>query len=374
MTGAPETHEFSPNWALHPGAILRTTLERQGIRQNELAERTGLSPKHINQIVKETVGISGDIAVLLGRVLDVDASFWTRAEADYQAYISAEKAKSQLPEYVSWLKGFDISELHRRGITRPDDSDATAVEKTLRFFRVASPAAFAQTWQRPRVSFRRSQAFEIVEQNTALWLRLVERSAEDFDVKPLKIGALRAVARTIPSLTTLNVVDGFTAARTALAEVGVVLTFVRQVPETRLCGATWWLGADRPVIGLTERQRKPDIFWFSLIHEVAHIILHPKRTTFLELRGETDEAEKEADEFAESILFPGNCREQIQAARTRAQLLLLSAKLGLGPAIVAGQHGHLTNRWNIGGSLRGRITDQDIDAMEKIACVSGRSG
>ena len=76
---------------------------------------------------------------------------------------------------------------------------------------------------------------------------------------------------------------GFAVAREALAEAGVVLTFVRQVPGTRVCGATWWLGSERPVIGLTERHRKPDTFWFNLLHEIGHILLHPRRTTFLDL-------------------------------------------------------------------------------------------
>jgi len=45
------------------------------------------------------------------------------------------------------------------------------------------------------VSFRRSQAFTVAEQNTALWLRLLERSAERITVAPFRVGALRKAAR-----------------------------------------------------------------------------------------------------------------------------------------------------------------------------------
>jgi len=103
---------------------------------------------------------------------------------------------------------------------------------------VATPDAFEQTWMQPRVSFRRSQAFAVAEQNTALWLRLVERSAEDVRVAALSIRAMRQVARTLPAMTNLSVPDGFLAARAALAHAGVVLTFVREVPDTRVCAAT----------------------------------------------------------------------------------------------------------------------------------------
>jgi HTH-type transcriptional regulator/antitoxin HigA len=168
-------------------------------------------------------------------------------------------------------------------------------------------------------------------------------------------------------MTTLSVTDGFIAAKAALADAGVVLTFIREVPSTRLCGATRWLGADRPVIGLTERHRRPDTFWFNLIHEMGHILLHPRRMTFLNLGDEqnaNDNAEHEADTFAEETLLPGDTRARIARATNRTELLLLAAELGIGVSIVAGQHGHLTDSWHVGAALRGKITDAGVEELE----------
>ena len=99
--------ELEPDWSIHPGTILRQVLEQRGIRQAELAARTGLTAKHINQIVTEGIGISGDVALLLERALDIDARFWTRADADHQAYSSKQKAKAQVQEYYAWASKFD---------------------------------------------------------------------------------------------------------------------------------------------------------------------------------------------------------------------------------------------------------------------------
>ena len=362
--------EFTPDWSLHPGTILRDVLKQRGIRQSELAERTGLTAKHINQIVTGNIGISGDVALLLERTLGIDARIWTRADADYQAYASKQKARAQIGEFSAWADEFDTATLRRYDITGPGDDAAAKVEKILKFFGVASPEAFERTWLRPRVSFRRSQAFTVAEQNTALWLRLVERSSEGVTVSPLRPGALRRTARTIPAMTNLTITDGFTAARAALADAGVVLTFVREVPGTRVCGATWWLSAEQPVIGLTARGRKPDAFWFNLLHEVGHVLLHPRRTTFLDLdidKTTSDPAEQQADSFAQQTLLPDEARARISHATTREQLLLLAADLGIGPAIVAGHHGYATGQWNIGGKLRGKISDSNIEAMEEIS-------
>jgi HTH-type transcriptional regulator/antitoxin HigA len=112
------------------------------------------------------------------------------------------------------------------------------------------------------------------------------------------------------------------------------------------------------------RERKPDIFWSSLAHEIGHLVLYAKRTTVLDLESEKDSldpAELEADEFGERALFPGDTRDRIAQAHSRQDLALLAARPRLGVAIVAGQYGHLTNQWRVASPLRGRITDDDID-------------
>lgn len=361
--------EFNPEWSVSPGDVLMTVLEDRDIRQSELAERTGLTTKHINQIIKKGVGISGDVAVVLERALDIPAQFWTRLDADYQAHLGRTKALAQVPDFALWADKFDKASLYRHGISHPKDDAPLRVEKILKFFCVASPDAFERTWLQPRVSFRRSQVFTVEEQNTALWLRLVERGAEQATVAPLHMRTLREVAKAIPAMTNLSVTDGFLAARSALAEAGVVLTFVREIPRTRVNAATWWLASDRPVIGLTERQRKPDVFWFNLVHEIGHILLHPKRTTFLDI-DESKSAdlvsEREANEFAENILLPKGALDQIAKATSREELALLSARLGIGVSIVAGQFGHSTNQWKVASPLRGTITDLDVDELEKL--------
>ena len=146
----PDPQQFTPGWALHPGVYLRRMLDERGIRQAELAERTGLTPKHINQIVNETIGISADVALLLERALGPSPGFWTRAEAKYPARAGGERAEAALPELTKWARSFNQVTLRRYGITEAGDSKESLVEKILRFFGVASPEAFDRTWIQPR--------------------------------------------------------------------------------------------------------------------------------------------------------------------------------------------------------------------------------
>ncbi|WP_086851341.1 ImmA/IrrE family metallo-endopeptidase [Amycolatopsis kentuckyensis] len=370
MSASSGAHEetFHSDWSIHPGAVLRHILTSRGIRQAELAERTGLTPKHVNQIVKESVGISSDIAILLERALGIPAKNWIQQDAFHNAYESNKKARQKLSEFVDWADEFDTETLRRHHIVLPGDEDVTRVEKILKFFGVASPEAFAATWLKARVSFRRSQAFGVTEMNTALWLRLVERSAELEPIGPLSARSLRTFARNLPRYTTLPLIDGFAATRRALADAGVALTFMREVPGTRICGATTWLNKESPVIGITARHRKPDIFWFSIAHEIGHILLHPKRVTYLNLvleKEEKGEVESEADAFAADTLIDNSVNQEISGASTRNDLAVIAARLGVGASIVAGRRGHLTGDWRTGAPLRGKITDAEVTALEK---------
>ncbi|MEV7398621.1 helix-turn-helix domain-containing protein [Aeromicrobium sp. NPDC092404] len=359
--------EIRVDWSLHPGVVLSHVLKQRAMRQAELAERTGLSPKHVNQIVKGAVGITPDVAVLLERALDTPPRFWANVGVDWEVYLSEQRASTSLRDFTTWASKFDAGTLIRHGVVGKGDSLPERANKLLRFFGVASPAAFEQTWMRPRVSFKRSQAYTVDEQNTALWLGLVEHCAKGVDVSPYKPARLRKAAAQIPAFTTMPFMTGFEAAQASLAGAGVALVFVRQVPETRVCAATWWID-DQPAIGITERHKKPDIFWFSLLHEIGHLLLHPRRKTFLDLEGDReadDDAEVEANEYAASVLFPGDARDRIGRARTRQELILLAADLKLGLPVVAGQHGHLTNNWQVGGKLRSTISDQDVASLEE---------
>lgn len=367
LPGNPPPTVIDPDYSIHPGVVLSRMLANREMRQSELAERTGITAKHINQIVKNSVGVTPDVAVLLDRALDTPARFWAHIGADWEAHVSEQKVSTRLEDFIAWASRFDYATLVRHKVIAAGDAPAVRADKLLRFFGVASPTAFEQTWMRPRVSFKRSQSYTIDQQNTALWLRLVEVCSRDVAAQPYKQARLRRAAAQIPSFTTMPFTVGFEAAQAALADAGVALVFVKQVPETRVCAATWWLN-DEPAIGITERHRKPDIFWFSVLHEVGHLLYHPRRTTFLDLEGERsepNEAEQEANEYAESVLFPGDAQTRIARATTRQELLFLAAELNLGLPVVAGQHGHLTNDWHVGGKLRSKITDADIRELER---------
>ena len=215
------------------------------------------------------------------------------------------------------------------------------------------------------------------QQDTALWLRLVERSAEGRRGRPAAHrAALRRAARAIPGMTNLTVTDGFTAARVALAKGRRRADLRPGDPRNQSLGSH--LVAQRQSTG-----HRPDCP-AAASPTPSGSTCSTRSATSCSTRGEplssiwrnskTDSsgAEQEASEFAETTLLPGGGRSLIARAATREDLLLLAARLGIGVSIIAGQHGYLTDQWNVGASLRGTITDTDIDLLEEISRAGPR--
>jgi addiction module HigA family antidote len=70
-----QNNQFVPDYASAPGSTLLETIVERGISQAELAERTGRSKKHINEIIKGKQPITAETALQLERVLGVKADF-----------------------------------------------------------------------------------------------------------------------------------------------------------------------------------------------------------------------------------------------------------------------------------------------------------
>ena len=137
--------------------------------------------------------------------------------------------------------------------------------------------------------------------------------------------------------------DGPRRARDLLLENGIVLIVEPQIPGMTVDGAAF-LVDDIPVIGVTLLRDSLDNFWFTLLHEVAHIILHYRTglsSGFFDdvTSAEVDEFEKEANQFASNLLIPDEvwARSPARIAKTAEPIEKLANQLRISPAIIFGR-------------------------------------
>ncbi len=162
----------------------------------------------------------------------------------------------------------------------------------------------------------------------------------DYQAEEVDCEFLRKVAR----LSVLS--DGPLNAKEYLATKGIKLVIVRHFKRTYLDGAILIQKDGIPVIGLSLRYDRLDNFWFTLIHELAHLAYGhveqaPDKCIIddLDLHTALDETEREADQKAQEALIPNELWEKHHAKETAKlkDVKALARQADVNPAIVAGR-------------------------------------
>jgi HTH-type transcriptional regulator/antitoxin HigA len=146
--------------------------------------------------------------------------------------------------------------------------------------------------------------------------------------------------------------DGPVVARDFLRDHGIALVVEPHFPQTYLDGATIMRDKSHPVIGLTIRHDRLDNFWYTLMHELAHIALHfdQQVSLFYDDLDNPDVGntqEQEADAMAGEALVPED-KWKDSPARLIPSLIAaesLAQEIGVHTAIVAGRMRHVNRQY-----------------------------
>jgi HTH-type transcriptional regulator/antitoxin HigA len=340
-----DANPFTPDWVSPPGDTLADLLEERDWTQAELAQRTGFTRKHINDLLKGRAGITAETAERLELVFEAPASFWLEREAQYQRALAHRDQLDRLAESAPWLKMLPLAWMKAQGWVETCSNEGAQVAAALRFFAVASVDAWNDQYQRPLAAFRGSPRFERRVGAVAAWFRAAEREAQAVDARPFDAARFDAALQTIRGLTREADPAVFTPKlQAACAACGVVVVFVPAPPKCPVSGATRWLAPDKALLVLSLRHKTNDHLWFTFFHEAAHLILHGKKLVFIDgLNGLDREREAEADRFAADRLIPASVAPTLRGLRSQTEVEQVAEALGIAPGIVVGRMQH--ERW-----------------------------
>ena len=193
------------------------------------------------------------------------------------------------------------------------------------------------------------------------WLAHVRRAAPKTEVATFDYSALTNEAiRELVQLSRFD--DGPLRAREWLHSVGIPVVIMSSLPGMRLDGVSSSIMNERPFIALTIRYDRADSFWFTLLHEIGHVLLHLKDDmdqVFLDDLDESvegDEIEAEANAFARDSFIPRDVWRRSDAfkLRTKSAIEALASKLKISPAIVAGRIRHETGNYRFLSDMVGQ--------------------
>ena len=345
------------NLAIPPGEYLEEVLEELGMTKDELARRMSRPASKLSPVFRGEKAITPDTALQLEMVVGVPAHIWVGLESEYRLTLARQQREveeQRLTDESRLVRAHCYPELVKAGAVTKATRPADKVRELRRFFGVASlfaipnvrtyEAAFRQG--RARTNRRSPEAI-------ASWLRLAEKRAEGLQTRPFDRVRLRGTIERIRALTLRDPESFLPELSATLADSGVAFVLLPHFPGTGVHGATFPSGRERAILAMTIRGAWADVFWFSLFHELGHLLLHDKRDVIIE----TDDApsprtprEVEADEFACDSLIGPDAYKRFTALGEFgvAEIEAFAAANSVAPGIVVGrlQHdGHLRHEW-----------------------------
>lgn len=352
-----------------PGTFIKSELERRGWGQAAFAEILGRPLAAVNEVIKGKRALTPEMAVAIGQAFGQPPELWIHREAAYRITLVKHAADDETSSKARLFAVAPVKDLQRRGWIDPKAETANEIEFELEKFLGRNPLVEPQT-QFPVALARksvRSHEFSISQQ---AWLTQASRVARTTNARPYRREFLLAA---LPEIKKLSVRPELSAKLAiSLAEIGVRLVIVEDLPRTRIDGAAFFLDEDpaKPVIALSLRFDRMDSFWHTFGHELRHIVNEDPLSLDAELVGENrsrlhDQMEKKADEEAATwLIAEGDLRSFALRSKpwfSKEQIVPFAKRMGVHPCIVVGQLQHQgTIGWDKHSDLRPKIREHVI--------------
>lgn len=81
-------NNLTPFEPTHPGELIRDELESLGMTQAKLAERIGVSPSLLNEVINGRRSVSTEMALLLEASIGISAEIWLKLQVDYNMQLA----------------------------------------------------------------------------------------------------------------------------------------------------------------------------------------------------------------------------------------------------------------------------------------------
>lgn len=287
-----------------PGRILKRELEARGWTQKALAEIMGRPHQTINGIVNGNKQITPETAIELAEALGTSAELWTNLESKYRLHAAKKESEhsSNNNEIArrSWLYSFSpVSEMIKRGWIAGSNSVDELEMQVCHFFNIANVRETPQL----AVSCRQAEDRDPQTSAQMAWVRRVEIAAREQTVSVFDRERLEAAVPDILSYALVAKEVELVAKK--LRSLGVHFVILPQLSKTFLDGAAFYLDG-HPVIALTLRHDRIDNFWFTLMHEIGHVVAGHSGSYLDDMDNlEVNKEETEANQLAADWLLKG---------------------------------------------------------------------
>ena len=331
-----------------PGDLIREELGARGWSQSDFAEILGRTPAFVSEIIAGKRGITLETAQALADAFETSAQWWLNMESSYRLALSRSKKDSGVKKRARLYAKAPVREIIKRGWLEPSANPDVLEQHVCRFLGInnldETPAVLPYAARQGGPHFEPSPA-------QIAWHIRARHLASSIHVAP---HSKKSFAHLMPQLKAfLEDPEDLRRVPTTLAEAGVRLLILEPLPGTQIDGACLWLDAASPVVVVSLRYDRIDAFWYTLMHELAHVFhqdgLAARPPLDVNLLGEGKDHDRpkfetRADEWAEAALISQGDLEafiaRVGPLFSKKKIREFATMLGVNPGIVVGQLQH----------------------------------
>ena len=294
--------EFNNQIAFHPGYYIKEYIDGIGLTQEDFAKRLGTTPKNLSYLIRGEQSLSPEIALKLSSLIGTSVNYWLNLQSKYdslKAEFSAEKEKEKERElfkligYKYFKDNFNLPDL-------PKKIDEQIIELR-RFLGVSSLTVF--TNKDMYVNFRGADLKKY--DNNIIKANIMVQIATNLALKELNTPKYnrKKLEQSINYILTLTDKHDkfYPEVKKVLYEAGVNFIVMPHYEGSKINGACKRINNHHIMLMVSDRNTFSDSFWFTLFHELGHIIHGDFGVSFIDQSGEIEE---KANKYAENKLIP----------------------------------------------------------------------
>lgn len=265
-----------PGEAIHPGEHIRDELGAVGMSQVDLARRMGVQPSQLNELIHGKRAVTATVALLLERVLGIDAEYWMNLQTRFElsrARIEANyrKREAAIAHWARVEESLPIKYLKKQGVLTGDpvgDLDALRKVYGVENVEVIEQRVHGSRYER----FRESGRAGVDVASVFGWMKLARHKADEEGAGAFQPEAWPDLERSLRGVLATNR-EVKRRTKEVLAEFGVKLIYLERAEKAPVDGAAFWSG-QHPVIAMPWRHTRLDRFAATLYHQLGHVYLH----------------------------------------------------------------------------------------------------
>jgi len=339
--------EYKDLIAFHPGYYISEIIDDMGITQAEFATRLGTNTKTLSFLINGQTNITNDLAKKLSVMLGTSEEIWLNLQSTYdQKMIETQKKRdfdsqktlARLIDYKFFVETAGLSET--RDIREK-------IANLCSFFKVSD----LRIMLKPDFLVNYRTGINNVNEknilNSQAWVQTAINFSQDIETEAYDSNKLKSNLPEIRSMTLLSPEEFLPRMRQIFAECGVAFVLLPNLKNSGVNGAVKWINDERVVLAMNNRRLDADIFWFSLFHEIRHVLQRKIKTVFIsysekEIVEVNKQLEDDADNFAANYLIPPAAIKKFAPSiyTSDEQIIAFAKEIGIHPGIVAGRLQH----------------------------------